>query len=77
MGGGGGTSSSATTTTTTSDSYNTTTDFVSNLSNVGNTSISLGAGGALDTDGLVKLLPFAILGSVLMIVAVVVASKRS
>jgi hypothetical protein len=78
MGGGGGSSSSATTSTTTTnaDSFNRTNSVVSNLSDVGNVSLNLG-GSPLDADSLVKLLPFAILGGVLLVIAAGVAMRKA
>lgn len=73
--GGKSTSSNATTTSTVSDSNNWTSSTVSNLSDVGNTTVNFGAEGFVAED-IVKLLPFAILGGVLMLVVLAITTRK-
>jgi hypothetical protein len=74
MGGGSSSSRNETTTNTASDSGNWSSSTVSNLSDVGNTTVNIGAEG-INADGLVKMLPFAIIGGVLIVVALAVSRK--
>lgn len=75
MGGGSSSSTNQTQTTTLSDSGNWSSSTVSNLSDVGNTTVNFGAQGWAAED-LVKLLPFAILGGVLMLVVLAITRRK-
>lgn len=72
--GGSSTSSTSSYVTTNSDSNNTTTELVSNLSNVGNVPINIGS--SVGTDNLTAILPYAIIGGVLIVVAAVLLRKE-
>lgn len=66
MGGSKSSSSTSTNTSTTtvSDAFNTTTNKVANLSNVGNTSIDFGGAGGSEPFQMSTLLPFAVVAVV-------------
>jgi hypothetical protein len=75
MGGGSSSSRNETTTNTISDSGNWSSSTVSNLSDVGNTTVNFGAQGWAAED-IVKLLPFAIIGGVLMLVVLAITRRQ-